>query len=141
MDFLFFFAELFFQQADAFGQFFYAWELVLNFFDLYVVVGGNAHWGCDAVECILDFCLLFVAADKQADCGILGWCLDEVIYGIDIEIQLSGKLRLEWYCFEFDDYVAVKRDMEEEHIKFAGLACDDELLLSAHICKSGSEFE
>lgn len=30
--------KLFFQQADAFGQFFYAWELVLNFFDLYVVV-------------------------------------------------------------------------------------------------------
>ena len=62
--FLFFFAELFFQQADALSQFFYGWELVLNLFDFYVVVRGNAHWGCDAVECILDFCLVFVAADQ-----------------------------------------------------------------------------
>ncbi len=139
--FLFFFAELFFQQADALGQFFYGWELVLNLFDFYVVVRGNAHWGCDAVECILDFCLVFVAADQQAHGRILSWGLDEVINGIDIEVEFPGKLRLEWYCFEFYDYVAVERDVEKEHIQFAGLACNDELLLSAHICESGSELE
>ena len=99
MDFLFFFAELFFQQADAFGQFFYAWELVLNFFDLYVVVGGNAHWGCNAIECILDFCFLFVAAYQETYGGVLGWGFNQIVNSIYIEIQLSGKLRLEWDCF------------------------------------------
>ena len=139
--FLFFFAELFFQQADALSQFFYGWELVLNLFDFYVVVRGNAHWGCDAVECILDFCLVFVAADQQTYGRILSWGLDEVINGIDIEVQLTCKLRLEWNGFQFYDYVAVERDVEKEHIQFAGLACDDELFLSAHICEACSEFE
>ena len=113
----------------------------MNFFDLYVVVGGNAHWGCDAVECILDFCFLSITAYQETDGRVLGWSFNQIVNSIYIEIQLSGKLRLEWYCFEFDDYVAVERDVEKKHIQFAGLACDDELLLSAHICKSGSEFE
>ena len=73
MDFLFFFAELFFQQADAFGQFFYRWELVLNFFDFYIVVGGNAHWGCDAFERILDVSVIFIAANQETDGRVLGW--------------------------------------------------------------------
>ena len=86
---------MFFQQADAFGQFFYAWELVLNFFDLYVVVGGNAHWGCDAVECILDLGIVLAFADKESDGRILRWSLDQIIHGIDVEVQLSGEFWLE----------------------------------------------
>ena len=49
--------------------------------------------------------------------------LNDVINCIDIEIQFTGKLWLEWYGFKFDDHITVERDVEEEHIKFAGLAC------------------
>ena len=66
--------ELFFQQADALGQFFYGWELVLNLFDFHVVVGGNSHRGCDAFERILDVSVIFIAANQETDGRVLGWC-------------------------------------------------------------------
>ena len=114
MDFLFFFAELFFQQADAFGQFFYRWELVLNFFDFYIVVGGNSHRGCDAFERILDVSVIFIAANQETDGRVLGWGFYEVIHGIDIEVEFSGKLRLEWYNLEFYNDITIQWYVEEE---------------------------
>ena len=66
----------------------------------------------NAIEGILHFCLILIAAYQKTDCRILGRGLDEVINSIDIEVQLAGKLRLKRDGLEFDNDIAVERNME-----------------------------
>ena len=113
MIFLLFFLEFVFKQAYSCLQFFDGGQLFLKFLYLNIVIGCNTHRGCYSVECILNFCLVLVTTYKKTDCRILGGSLDEVINGIDVEVQFAGKLWLKRNRLEFDYDIAVERDMEE----------------------------
>ena len=141
MIFLLFLLEFVLKQSDSCLQFFDGRQLLLKFLNLDIVIGCYTHRGCYSVECILYFCLVFVAAYQKTDCRILGRSLDEVINCIYIEVQLARKLRLERNGFEFDNDIAVERDMEEEHIKLSSLTGNHQLFLPAHICKTGPKFK
>ena len=136
---IFFLVKFFFQQPDAGFEFFNRRQLVLDLFHLDIVVGCDSHRCLDSFERVLNFRFVFIAADEQTDGRILGGCLNQVIHGVYIEIELAGEFRLERNRFEFDHNVAVERDVEEEHVQFPCLSCHDNLLLPAQVSESCSE--
>ena len=110
----------------------------MDHFHLDIVIGGDAHRGLNAVERVLDLGFVLAAADQEADGRVLGRGLDEIIDGIDIEVQFPGEFGLERDGLEFDDDVAVEGDVEEEHVQSPGLAGNDDLLLSTQVGKAGT---
>lgn len=69
--------------------------MVLDFLDFDVVVGSYTDGGCDAFDGVLDVGAVFVAADQQADGGVLLRCLDQVVNDVDVVVKFACEFGLE----------------------------------------------
>lgn len=90
---------------------------------------------------VLDDDAVLLAAQQQADRGLVVRVPHEVVDGGQVQVDLADELGLERHGLEFDDHEAAQLEVVEEQVEGEGLVADLERDLAPDERETGPELE
>ena len=91
-------------------------QLLFNFLQPNIIISCNSHRRLNPLKCPLNFCLFFIFANQQSDCGIFVWSPNQFIHSIYIKIQFPGKFRFKGNCLQLNYNIAFETNMTKQNI-------------------------
>lgn len=105
------------------------------------LVTGHADRFVEIAQRVLRHQVIPVAAQNQADREIVFRCLDLLVHGGEIEIELTGIFRLEGAALQLDDHIAMQLQMVEKQINVKILLANLQMILPPHEGKALAKLE
>ncbi len=102
---------------------------------------GDADGLAKIAQGIFDGDLVALAAEEQADGGLIVGVLHPVVHGGEIEIHFPGEFGLEGFHLEIDHDIAAKAQVIEEEIDIVILSPDFEMDLTPDQREADAQFE